>query len=354
MASKQKLAALLGVSLRDLLFLLKQPDNYRLWGLPHRRRDALAGIPHKPRDIQQPKPLLALLHRRLAVLLGRIEKPAYVYSATKSRSYLDNAKQHATNHRAVKVDIKNFYPNVKRKFVRDFFGRELKCAPDVAHVLTDLCCLDTVPGSALPTGSAASPVLSFFACSAMFREIAELANRHGLTFTLYVDDMVFSGEKANRNFTTLVVHALAKNGFVGHKITHFGSNTIKIITGVAVSSGNVDLPHRRQRRIRKFEEAFWASKNHDDIQLLGITLLGQYREAERIKSGSKLRALPIVARLEKLGLATTGVGATTANPKKPRGKRVSAKRFATLREAATRAAAPAASDTIAGSVAEAA
>ena len=337
LSSKQKLATLLGISLRDLLFLVKQTDNYRLWGLPRRRRDVLIGAPHKSRDIQQPKPLLAILHKRLAGLLGRIEKPDFVYSATKLRSYLDNAKRHTTNQRAVKVDIKNFYPSVRRKAVRDFFGRELKCAPDVAHLLTCLCCLDSGAGPALPTGSAVSPVLSYFACSRMFQKISTLADEHGLTFTLYVDDMVFSGEKASRSFTSLVVRELARNGFVGHKITHFGANSVKVVTGVAVSSGKVDIPHRRQRRIRQFEEAFWKTADLDDAQLLGLTLLGQYREAERIKPGSKQRALPIVARLEELGLSTSGAVAIAAPKKRAMPKRVSPKRIASLRDAKVRA-----------------
>ncbi|TAK37905.1 MAG: RNA-directed DNA polymerase [Lysobacteraceae bacterium] len=332
LASKQKLAAILGVSLRDLRLLLKQPDNYRLWDTRRRRRDELVGIPHKARAIQQPKPLLAIIHKRLAILIGRIEKPDYVYSATKARSYFDNARPHAIGEPTVKIDIKNFYSNVTRRFVRDFFERRLQCSPDVAHVLTELCCITTASSSALPTGSAVSPVLSFFACSEMFRRIAEIAKDHGLIFTLYVDDMVFSGSKANRHFTSKVVHELAKNGFVGHKITHFRGDATKVVTGVAVSAGRVDLPFRRQRKIRQFEEAFWAATNPEDISLLGATLLGQYREAERIKPGTKLRALAVAARLEKLGLSN-GLPPSVKKRRGYPGKRLDAKRFDRLRSA---------------------
>lgn len=50
--------------------------------------------------------------------------------------------------------------------------------------------------------------------------------------------------------------------------------------------------------MRKFEEAFWACADPDDIALLGTALVGQYREAERLQHGSALRARPIGLRMQ--------------------------------------------------------
>lgn len=294
--SKRKLAALLEVPLKDLLFLLGL-ENYRNWVKAQKPSEVLAGLkPSKERWIQQPRPLVRALHKRLAAFLGRIQKPDFVYSATKGRSYVDNAKQHKDGKRAVKVDVKSFYPSVKQKAVREFFARDLQCSPDVAHLLSRICCADGF----LPTGSAVSPVLSYFACSPLFLRIAELATAHGLVFTLYVDDMVFSGDGATREFSRRVVRELARCGFVGHKISYFPPAKPKIITGVAVWSDAIGIPYKRQMRIRAFEEAFRKTTIAADAKILGATLLGQYREAERLQSGSRSRATPVQQRLDGL------------------------------------------------------
>lgn len=309
--SKRKLAELIGVPLRDLQFLLRQ-ENYRVWDIEQKRRDFLAGIPpKKSRKIQQPRDLLGAVHKRLAALLARIRKPDFVYSATKARSYVDNAKQHMTADRAVKVDVKNFYPSVKCQAVRDFFEQVLQCAPDVAHFLSLLCC----SSGTLPTGSAISPNLSYWACSTMFERVASLAAKKELTFTLYVDDMVFSGRRATPEFAHLVVSELKKFGFVGHKVSCFKPGAVKVITGVAVRADRVEIPHKRQKRIRLFETAFWKAKEPGDIEILGGTLLGQYREGERLQHGSRLRARPVEVRLAALGIIP---GATKRRARKPK------------------------------------
>ncbi len=291
--SKSRLGLLLGVSQSDLRFLLRL-QNYREWQLSQKRSEQLARLkPAKPRLIQEPKPLLRSIHKKLAVLLARIAKPSFVYSATKNLSYVDNAKQHTGNDPAVKIDIKSFYPSVKQKSVRNFFERQMKCAPDVAHFIARICCVD----GALPTGSPLSPILSYFACSTLFGVIDEIASSHNVKFTLYVDDMVFSGSNANLQFSRKIKRELAKAGFIGHKICRFPANCTKVITGVAVNSDSIEVPFRRQGRIRKFEHAFWTSTDREAISILGAALLGQYREAERLQRGSRLRAGPVTARL---------------------------------------------------------
>lgn len=215
-------------------------------------------------------------------------------------------------HRGVKVDIKDFYQTVRPRLVRDFFERDLKCAPDIAHLLSEICCA----GSALPTGSALSPVLSYFACSHMFARIAALAGNNELVFTLYVDDMMFSGVAASRDFSARVVRELDAFGFVGHKISYFPPGTVKVVTGVAVWLDRVSLPKRRYKKIRLFKEAFLKTQSFEEAQLLGKTLIGQYREAERLHPGSRKHAGPIQDRLDSMAVSL--YGSLTSVPVKPK------------------------------------
>lgn len=302
-----------------------QAHSYKRWTLGQSERDKLIGLPKKSkkREIQQPKAALNAVHKRIALLLGRIEKPGFVYSATKRRSYVENAIQHQTDERCVKVDVKEFYPNIKFNRVRSFFIDQLGCSGDIAHVLAVLCCVN----GGLPTGSAISPVLSYFACAPMFARIAKLSVDRELKFTLYVDDMVFSGDAANWAFSDMVRRVLKNNGFVGHKVTLYRAGDVKVVTGVAVKANFKDLPFARQRRIRMTEAAFAKSVDKEELRILGAALIGQYREAERIRVGMKQKALLVQARLNAQGIEPS----LSTKPRKRLRLKMGAKIFDELR-----------------------
>lgn len=315
--SKRKLAELLKLSVRDIRYLASLTDNYRQWEMPQKRQEILAGLAaKKPRVIQQPKPLLDAVHRRISDLLSRIQKPSFVFSATKGLDYVDNARRHMNPHRGVKVDIKDFYPSVRSRLVRKFFEKRLHCAPDVAELLTKICCF----GEHLATGSSVSPLLSYFACSELFARIERLASQRQLVFTLYVDDMMFSGEEATRMFASEVVRELAAHGFIGHKISYFPAGTVKVVTGVAVWSDRVSLPMSRYKRMRRYSAAFRRSTGYEDARLLATTLMGQYREAERLHAGMHTHARRIESRLTIMR-ATQFKGLASAPPKPSKPKR---------------------------------
>jgi hypothetical protein len=309
--SKSRLCELLGVSVKDLRLLLSL-ENYREWPARQKLGDKLANMPAKQRSIQEPKPLLRLIHKRIALLLDKIEKPDFLHSARKGYSYLSNAEQHRGGGSAIRVDIKSFYPSVRQRAIKAFFEDQLRLPADVAHMLAKLCSQD----GKLPTGSPLSPILSYFACSPLFRRVASIAERLGLTFTLYVDDMVFSGAGANRALADQIKRELAGVGLTGHKVAYFPAGAPKVITGVAVFKDRIEVPFKRQRRMRKFEEAFAKTKTPSDAAILAQALIGQFREAERIQRGSRLRAGPIEERLAALEARNP-----VAEPKRPARKK---------------------------------
>lgn len=311
--SKRKLAELLGMQLGDLKELVAQGDeNYKVWPMGPKRSDLLAGLPaKKKRIIQQPKIVLSVVQRRIGDLLGRIEVPDYLHSAIKGRSYLSNACVHVGHVPGFKVDIKDFYPSVRRSQIKSFFQNRLHCAHDVSSVIADLCSYKGL----LPTGTPVSPLLSFWACEDMFDRVKKVADGLALNFTLYVDDMFFSGESASEMSASKIVKILARHGFTGHKVVCFPVDAAKIITGVAVIGGQTSVPYSRQRRIRQFERAFYSEIDPLKSQLLAQTLIGQFREAERLQPGSKLRAIEVERHLAKI-VARSGVSGSSGRKKR--------------------------------------
>lgn len=285
--SKGRLAAILGSTVRDLLDLASASDNYIEWSTKPKRAEVLIKRPSTPRKIQQPKKNLAAIQKRLSVLLARIERPDYLYSATKGRTYLKNALVHQGSAPLLKVDIKAFYSNARAASVKRFYLSTLQCSPDVARLLASLSVFEN---RMLATGSALSPLMSFYAYRDLFDRLSSIAIQIGAKFTLYVDDMVFSGEGVSKDLASRICREIQRYGLVGHKVRFFVAAEPKVVTGVALLNGRVDLTNKRRMKIRLLETALRTLESSEDRQVVGRALVGQYREAAGILPGIERNA----------------------------------------------------------------
>ena len=134
------------------------------------------------------------LHARIANLLSSIETPEYLFSSSRGKGYIDNARFHLENcnKRMVKLDIKKFFPSVKFSHIINFFKKSMECSHDVSTILAKLIVFNDF----LPTGSPLSDRVSYFAHQDMFDEINKKAGDLGCKMSLWVDDIVISGNKA--------------------------------------------------------------------------------------------------------------------------------------------------------------
>lgn len=127
----------------------------------------------------------------------------------------------------------------------------MECRSDAAMLLAKIL---TVDGH-LPTGSPVSPILSYYAHKRMFDEIARLAGDLDLNFTLYVDDMCLSGDKATRATLFRVRGIIAAHGLKSHKCRFFPAGVPRVVTGNALTTNGVRLPHIRHLKIKEAFEA---------------------------------------------------------------------------------------------------
>ena len=194
------------------------------------------------------------------------------------QSYLSNAKAHLGASGLIKVDVRKFFQSVKRVAVADFFQRHMLCAPDVAGMLAKLLTID----AHLPTGSAVSPILSYYAHKDMFDEIEALAIKHGLIMTCYVDDMCLSGDGARPWVLFHVRAVIARHGLRSHKAHYFAPARPRIVTGVVIHRGQALLPDRRHKKINEEHELYRAATVAAEKLALGRRLLSRVNEAAQI------------------------------------------------------------------------
>lgn len=263
---KGQLETLLGIQLEYLDRLLS-PDNYRVW------------INENNREIQQPINWLGQVHKRIGDLLSRIEVPEYVYSQ-KGRSYVDNARQHTGNVPLGKTDISKFYPSTTRQMVWRMFSQDFKCAHDIADILADICCYQQ---KHLPTGSALSGRIAFFAARKMFDEIYETATTTNNKMTLYVDDITLSGQDVTKTLVSQIRQTVRRHGLKtkNSKTKTFSANAPKTVTGVVVVGDEVCLPNSRHKKIWEDRRALQNAVGEEKTRLVR-SLKGRLQEAKQI------------------------------------------------------------------------
>lgn len=223
------------------------PNNFRLFTIEKNGKD---------RQVQVPKSILERVHQRLFKLLQRIETPEYLHSGIKKRSHITNARTHEGNPSLVKLDIKKYYPSTKRESVYQFFRSRLFCSPDVAKVLTDLSCVN----GHIPTGSPLSQILAFYSSISMFGEINKLAEQYSVTFTVYVDDLTFSGETVPGEFVWEVKKLLHVYGYQYHKEFSRPPQKTKLVTGVAINGKGLHVQNKHHEAIHELYTDYLAGK----------------------------------------------------------------------------------------------
>jgi hypothetical protein len=236
--SKRTLADVLGWSGtgNELDAFANRVDNYRLFTI---EQDG-----NKTRDVQEPKAALQRIHRRIASLLLRIEVPDYLHSGLRGRSFVTNGMQHVNGMPAVKLDIRKFYPSTKWQHIYRCFLTQFECSADVSAVLASLSCVRTGENCHLPTGSAVSQIMAFYAHRRLFDSIDEIAQSRGGIFTLYVDDMVLSMPDASPADILKVGRLLEREGLEWHKDRFFPAGRPKRVTGTIAGRHRLEANKR--------------------------------------------------------------------------------------------------------------
>jgi len=259
--SKKKLAETLRTTIPELK-ALTDDRNYNCY------EDTSTG---KPRMIEHPLGSLEVIHTRIASLICRIQQPDYMHSGIKRRSHISNAQMHVGRFPILATDLQSFFQRTTIEAVFSFFYKTLQCSPDVAHILSELCTY----GGHIPTGSRISMPLAFWANYPMFTQLSTLAKSRGITMTVFVDDLTFSGNKVSRQFRQQVGKIISAHSHTMHptKTRLYGPDETKVITGVAVSKDGVKVANRHHAAIFSDMGQWVAIRDTKEMPPLKVQLI---------------------------------------------------------------------------------
>ena len=251
LSSKKELAELLGCSTNFISKFIPDRKNYHISEKPK----ASGGT----RPIENPGRALKRMNRTLLQQLRTAEVPNYVKAGVPGRSTRDVAEMHRDNDYMVCMDIKSFYQRTSKKFIRSMFINTFEILPNLADFLARFITIPrdtTRPDRAthhLPTGAPISQLAAFCTYRKTFDDINNEANKLGIIFSLYVDDMTFSSKKPIPDaFISLIIKRLKSVGLSIKidKTEYFYPSDTKTTVGLAITPKHeIKVSDKNRRKV---------------------------------------------------------------------------------------------------------
>ena len=191
--SRKDLAQILGYKLNRLTYIVyKIPDDqkYEKFSIPKSGGGT--------REICAPIGPLKTLQRRLANVLYACrddidrdsDRRPLSHGFRRKLSIITNARRHKRRRYVLTLDLQDFFPTFNFGRVRGFFLRnnDFELNDKVATLIAQIACFE----NGLPQGSPCSPIIADLIAHLLDVRLAQLAKRHGLTYSRYADDLTFS------------------------------------------------------------------------------------------------------------------------------------------------------------------
>ena len=297
-ASLEKLAICLGISLSELLILQNNSNDYFFLAKQEKKPD---GSFRKTYDVKQP---LKTIHDKIVKKFLRIiNYPEYLQGSIKKRDCISNAKQHIKAHTIISEDITNFFPSISKKIIYQIWIGFFHFSHEVAECLSELV---TYNGFLVQGCKASSYLCNLILWNREDKFVKNL-KKQGLTYTRYVDDVNISfhsnltkGKKTEiiSDVISLVRSVGAKPNRTKHKIMKQGS--AQTINKMNVTSRRPTISKKERSKIRaavyECEQRFKNMVNPSEYKELFASTEGrvQYmkrlhpKEADRLLSRLKL------------------------------------------------------------------
>jgi len=248
----QELARRLRMSLRELEGVR---PTYRSFQIPKRSGGR--------RTILVPDDRLKSLQRRiLRRVLARLKSHPAATGFERGHSIVTNALPHVGKDVVIRMDLKDFFGSTSAERVNEYFIC-IGWSEEAAKLLTRLVTHE----GALPQGAPTSPRLSNLVNGRLDARLEGFAQKRGVSYSRYADDIVFSGAASGKEGRINdLIHAakmiVADEGYVVHvhkKLRISRRHDRQMVTGLMVNE-KVNLPREVRRRLRAVEHHLKTGK----------------------------------------------------------------------------------------------
>lgn len=273
---------------KELLYLAyiadKKQDRYRSFKIlkksgEHRSIDApVSKIRWSRRNIHF-KSILRTLNTVLThMYLDRVEflhhgKPWLPSGFVPGQSIRSNAQSHIGKRYLFHLDLKDFFPTISERTIFLCLRHQYQLPSSTAACLAGVTCFPSPEGRRLAQGAPTSPILSNMVTELLDRRLLGLANKWGVQYSRYADDLTFSADrplfKSDGSFRKRVTSIIQDEGYAIHpdKVHTQSHGSRKTVTGLVVNE-KVNLPRHSAKMLRLFLhwlELAQSKKNRESI-----------------------------------------------------------------------------------------
>lgn len=250
-------SVLQSLTVKDIeLFSSSSPSNYKIFRIP--KKD-----PGDYRQIEEPVLKLKVIQKSIIKFLEVFPFESCVYGI-KGTSAIDHALQHEGKTVIIKVDIFKFFPStcdwhIVQKgllnFVTTLDLKELQNFREQVVTFLPFCLFKDSSKQRLPTGAPSSPILANIAFSTADIFLKDLAEKNSLTYTRYMDDLIFSGDKhPKREFRTKLQQIIKDNNYrinykKGYQVL-YKETSKQLVTGVRLNNNEARVNKEYKNNLR--------------------------------------------------------------------------------------------------------
>lgn len=208
----------------------------------------------KKRWIEAPDEILKRIQEHiLHNVLYKMAPTKFAHGFIHGRSIVSCAKEHTGKKFVLKLDLKNFFPSISRDMVYGAMFSEL--TPENVKIIIpaiELCLMD----GRLPQGAPTSPAISNIVCKPLDMVLYGIAERFGLTYTRYADDLIFSSnDDTIYKVIPIIKSTIVKFGLVMNekKVKVLKKHQRQTVTGLVVNAdGKTSVRRKKRMNLRAF------------------------------------------------------------------------------------------------------
>lgn len=167
-------------------------------------------------------------------ILENVEVSCAAKAYIKGLSIVDNAKYHIKKKYILKLDFKDFFPNIKFEKIYSVF-HNLGYTKEVSYILTKLCTYK----NALAQGAPTSPCISNICCKNLDNRMLKYCQYHDMCYTRYADDItISSNDEITEEDKAILYEIIGDEGFILNvdKTKELSVKQRHYITGVVVNN----------------------------------------------------------------------------------------------------------------------
>lgn len=223
-------------------------NNYKVYKIKKRNG--------KYRTIYNPNPTLKYIQKQiLSNILNNKSISKYATAYHKGITLVDNALPHINKKIILKLDIKDFFNNIRFNDVYKYCFSIEYFPKSIGMILTYLCTYNDY----IPQGAPTSAYISNLVMKEFDNEIGEWCEDNNISYTRYSDDMTFSGDFSPKIIIIKVRKMLNKLGLqLNDQKTNVISNSkSQNVTGIVVNQ-KIQVNSKYRSVIRK--EVYYINK----------------------------------------------------------------------------------------------